>query len=615
MVNRCLAKMANRQVAGAFERWLELVDIHRRERAVATKALRHMATYKVGAAFRGWGDRVAQRNEQRAKVRRSLAALANRTLHAAFGGWAATWEELKRQRALVQRCLRKLASRTLAGAFAKWADEVLDAREASRAAAKAEKFLLGLRNRSLFRAFGRWAEMGRELRRHRRLVHRSLARLANRLLAASFGHWAFLVGEKREAARKTRLKFTVALNFYSSNLYRKAFALWRRNVRQASRRDRYMRAVGGRILRRHFDDWLGTTATNRARRVLLAKIMHRTAHRFLSFAFLQWCRFIARRRRLAHTFRKALKRMDYFKAKGALEAWKAWRAARAQERAFAGKFRARSAKRRQGAVLLHWRKAVRVAAWERRVLADADARRRLRTARRAFQGWARAARRERAEGRRLADAAGIFGRVYLRASFAVWRQAGLAGRVRDAQLVQMVAMQRGSNLLVRALQAWRDAAAGAQEEDGAVVRGFHAEADRLRLKGGLRALGKHARKSKARRNRTRRAAADVTAQAFSKWKLFASFHHEPRAAPGPAPGAAQADLSLVYDKVLRECEQLEQKVLELESQRMDEYGAFAYDKLQVDQEIAKNSEATAAVLQQLADENRMLQAELGELAA
>ena len=71
----------------------------------------------------------------------------------------------------------------------------------------------------------------------------------------------------------------------------------------------------------------------------------------------------------------------------------------------------------------------------------------------------------------------------------------------------------------------------------------------------------------------------------------------------------------MYDKELRECEQLEQKVLELESQRMDEYGAFAYDKEQVDLEISKNSEATAAVLQQLADENRMLQAELGELAA
>lgn len=127
---------------------------------------------------------------------------------------------------------------------------------------------------------------------------------------------------------------------------------------------------------------------------------------------------------------------------------------------------------------------------------------------------------------------------------------------------------------------------------------------------------RYIRKVRGHRNRAKKMGQELTAHAFTTWRLHASLkvrvledtkHQQEREAHTQL-------LDTAYDKVLRECEALEGKVMTLESQRDSDFAAFEFGKSEIRGRVdSKGTEDTMDILQQLRDENRLLQAEMSSL--
>ena len=104
LLARCAAKIMNRALSGAFDRWVEMT-----EEAI----------------------------EMKVKIKRALAKMMNRQVAQAFDRWAEMVEEAKEMRVLLARCAKKMMNRQLSATWEKWYELI----EEKKAAGQHEKIL------------------------------------------------------------------------------------------------------------------------------------------------------------------------------------------------------------------------------------------------------------------------------------------------------------------------------------------------------------------------------------------------------------------------------------------------------------------------------------------
>ena len=106
-----LAKLANREVAAAWNQWVQLVEYKRATKEKLQGALARMANRDLAAAWNQWQENAQLQQATRRAVRRWVQAC----LAGAFLGWVDAVSSAATMRDKLGRALAKLAQRGSAG--------------------------------------------------------------------------------------------------------------------------------------------------------------------------------------------------------------------------------------------------------------------------------------------------------------------------------------------------------------------------------------------------------------------------------------------------------------------------------------------------------------------
>merc|ERR1719316_928731 len=105
-----LAKLANREVAAAWNQWVELVEHSRATKEKLAGALAKMANRDLAAAWNQWQENAQLQQATRRAVRRWVQAC----LAGAFLGWVDAVVHGQAMKEKLQGALAKLANREVA---------------------------------------------------------------------------------------------------------------------------------------------------------------------------------------------------------------------------------------------------------------------------------------------------------------------------------------------------------------------------------------------------------------------------------------------------------------------------------------------------------------------
>merc|ERR1711903_412319 len=115
-----LAKLANRELAAAWNQWLELVEYKRGVKEKLQAALAKMANRDLAAAWNQWRENAQlQQATRRAVMRWVQACMAG-----AFYGWVEAVVHGQAMKEKLQGALAKLANRELAASWNQWLELV-----------------------------------------------------------------------------------------------------------------------------------------------------------------------------------------------------------------------------------------------------------------------------------------------------------------------------------------------------------------------------------------------------------------------------------------------------------------------------------------------------------
>merc|ERR1711885_117113 len=199
--------MMNTKKANAFLKWTAATKSAAQNRAIVQRALARLSQREVAGAFGRWQEQVlAARDTARAvaKAEKFFLALKNHAAHTAFSGWCEAAHTLAAQRRLVRKSLMRMQQRALSQALWDWVDGV-DAQKAAAAdRERAERAMRLMLNRSLHSAFARWVEFVEQCEAQRSMLERVAARMRNVKLAASFGGWVDAAAGLRDRRQKLR---------------------------------------------------------------------------------------------------------------------------------------------------------------------------------------------------------------------------------------------------------------------------------------------------------------------------------------------------------------------------------------------------------------------------
>ena len=211
MLRKALGKMLNMRLAAAFEAWKGACDMTRRMKGIA----RRMLNREMAMAFDNWMELVRMRQLAEAEA----AAEAAEAAAAEAAAKLAAAEEAKRE-SKVARILAKMRNRGLAMAWATWTEHVTDIR-------KLRKVALRMKNRKAAMALDKWRACVAQAKSDKALLNKVMARMMKRGLFMAMSKWRAAVAtakEHRAAMRRAVLKMKNAS-------LSKAWKTWADNVK------------------------------------------------------------------------------------------------------------------------------------------------------------------------------------------------------------------------------------------------------------------------------------------------------------------------------------------------------------------------------------------------
>jgi len=583
-----LLGLFNRTMRSAYIQWVSVCEEANHQRRLIRKSLMRISQRVLVDAFDDWllileEKRAAEAVQRR--LERAILFMSNRAMHMAFGRWLEYAFEAQKQRSKISRVIVRLQNVKLSASYHGWADAVL-ARRIQRG--KVRKAMGRILSRTCSKTFVRWLEQVEKMKHMRSILSRSLKKMTLRHLAAAFTSWAEVVEEKRlfdRGALQTS-RFLLAL---MKRRHRAVFSGWLWQVQELKRQRLLVRKSLGRMLQRHtaavFDTWV--TEVHRSQRKLAshAKVNETVAHmmnRALGIAFYRWLDMARNLRSKRSLVEKIVIRME---KKALVLTFSHWSAYAYEHRVMANKVR-KVIGRWQGVTvfttLRQWRGHVELLKSRRTLI------------RKVIMRW---------EHQTLAK------------SFLAWSTTGQLARSRRTLVGKLLARSTSRSMQMF-FMSWREMAR--QRIDIQEGHLLYAIPRILAVKKrcSFKIWTRYIRKVKGQRNRAKKVGQELTAHAFTTWRLHTSLKvrvlEESKLVQERKTHTQLLDTA--YDKVLRECEALEEKVMNLESQRDSDFSSFEFGKPGVRGRVeGKETEDTMDILQQLRDENRLLQSEMSSL--
>jgi len=600
-------RMANRLLAEGFFGWLAAVKWRVRNRAMVQKSLARLLALALSRALDGWRHQTACLRRARAQAAAALSRALNQAIGKAFNGWVAAVQRAVRNRGVARRCLARMQLRVLASALKGWA-EASCWQKASRA--KVGRSLARLRQALIWRAFSAWASEASEALRELSQLSRALAHWARGSQAAALARW----GEAASEAHGQRVKVARSLARLMHRTVSRAFHSWADHASRA-------RAIAAAILAA----WREAGSVQARRREQLIRFFTRKAIGLLRHGFVEWRRAAERRRLLATLAEGIASRL----------------------------LRSRTAR-----LLLAWRDTARYFKQLRESLESQEAATRLRLLQVAWQTWRMHASAMRSVCSAVDRRFTILAFQLLRSAFLCWREAAAAAALERER--RLASARRP--LLSRSFYGWLylvsspamprprpapqqqplpapkqpDPVFSPRKPSATSQTPAPPEPDSYKV---TTVTTRHV--TSPPRYRTRGPPAYEAADYYHEEELgsgdppagyahsSSSFYPSPAAGAGgkPSPpespemrpaaygGSARSSVHSAYEKVLRECAVLEQKVLELEHQRqLEQVGLDLRRSNMGGVDSPQRSDHPIGILEGLREENTRLQHQLTHAA-
>ena len=207
LVARVVAKIGRRSLILCWDSWLQVTfdsvqeselekmraqEALRQEQLMA-KVLKRAQKSKLFQAWGRWLENVLAVRHERELLQRVLVRMANRCLSASFAAWADAWQDLKVQRHRLDVCVRRMRQRELFGALHQWRESVEEIKAEAVTQERHElvvaRVLKRMLNAALAQAFACWQTSAEEAKTHRCILQRSVARMRNREMTGAFERW------------------------------------------------------------------------------------------------------------------------------------------------------------------------------------------------------------------------------------------------------------------------------------------------------------------------------------------------------------------------------------------------------------------------------------------
>jgi len=465
--------MQNRLLAGAYERWLELLEVAALERAaeerrtdIQWKAAKRLLWRSQSRAVDSWRAAAGESRRVHAVGRRALTRWRKTALSAAMGLWWRQAGDAKRTRrtmcAVVARWQRGVVSR----AWNAWGDFV--ARQLAARAAEERRQLVAtravarMRRRDFALAFGRWGKSVSIVKQERvaeqrrlNVLKRCARRLQCRAVAAAFARWA----EEEERARTLRARCGAAVARWQKGKLHPCLVSWQQYTEEEARRRGVMTKVAARFTQRlvasALSRWgdLVLDAAEVARQArLLDKVLARLIWRALCAAWETWSSRSAELRGCRRRLTQMILRMQSRGLYAAFARWSEQAKTLARQACLVEKTLARIKNTRAAAALARWCSCVEVLQWQAQVLTRTLERMRNVAAAAAVERWA-----EFVSERRLVHERETRRKAVMQSIIARWQRRGLALSWAGWMLVLNVAAdeQRRRDVAAKMLARWQ----------------------------------------------------------------------------------------------------------------------------------------------------------------
>ena len=414
---RAMRWWVNKELHAAFDRWLEALEGARAMRS----ALRFFTHNEIFKAFEKWIDYVENKREHEENMRTALAHFANRALATAFTQWLDFCEECETTR----RALSYYTNGTMLRALQTWSERVVEAGEERARMYKAVRFM---QQGALRGAFARWEEFGVESAELREKLTRAVSRFANKTLFAAFAHWRGVVRDKAVAMEILQR----ALAKLRDRAKASAFERWAEVVEDLRRKEEVVGKILYKIMFRAlcgaFERWLDFAAEKAKLRAKMKKAMARFRNRAESGAFSTWRGEVEK---ILEDRAAAAKAVGHFFLLAVRVAWRGWVAVverRRENREFTTRALVLYAMNVQSKAFRHWRKAAKELAEIREKLGVAVRRMSCRALARAFSRWAEWLEDTLDMREKLAMALARMGNRAVNAAWNRWREKVEEGR-------------------------------------------------------------------------------------------------------------------------------------------------------------------------------------------
>ena len=247
--------MAQRELAAAWNTWIDHVQMQQKVRLAALKWLNKA----LSTAWESWHDWLHERRATLASAGKALLFWQNRAVAACWVRWVEAIAHRNEMRAKLAGALRRMAQRELAAAWNAWKVKILEARAAANAGAALKHWA----NRHLSSAFRTWTHWQQSQRSHVRATELALAFWMHGMMRNWWERWLQYVSDC--------IKEKAASIYCARSLSKSVFAAWCFHVQHEARAQHELRefslAFGDlKLKQRIFKKWV-----NKSEHGMLAK--------------------------------------------------------------------------------------------------------------------------------------------------------------------------------------------------------------------------------------------------------------------------------------------------------------------------------------------------------
>ena len=411
---RVASRLYNMRLSAAFDRWELLVQQNKRISSIMQSVALRVRNLAMSTAWAQWYAHVARSLKVQMAGRVVLKRLKNATVATAFRQWIAWILQLKREAGLIRKVAGKMKHRTVSSAFMMWSASARDAFLQREAAARVEKAAGRMVRqwimRSLSEAMRSWRAKTDEILRQRYELSKIALRWHNRQLSNAW----LMLSEACDAARAER---------------EDEVGRAREEARLLAAQEKAVSLLCGRrgteFCRHIMIIWLDWTAVSGRLRRLLSRGTGHHREKLLRGTLEGWCVTAAKLRSLRRLGERLTGRLSDHTMKSALLQWHRGASQAAAKRRAEGKLRKfglSQAALRSRAVFVGWADANRRMVRNRKAVANAVKKFRLKAAMLCLELWTAYVLRQQEKIAKLRRALLRFSRILAVKAFGAWHE-------------------------------------------------------------------------------------------------------------------------------------------------------------------------------------------------